>query len=358
MNTCLPLRRYLLLLGAFSWLLLPVSVSAGPGGGGGHSSGGGHFGGGHVGGGNSGGHNGGHWGRGASSGGAVSGPSVANHGRSEALSTGPRTGGTGFNNLSSFVPDNSVNPGHGTAGNPELSQLAAHGWTFVPSAGVSRPAASPRAAVRPVNATRIPGILPFRPRPRPGYGSLIFPFGPFGFGGFGLGFGGPCFFNGFTSVCGGNPFFLNGYGGNCYGPMNYWNCGYGYGGGFGLGYGYGYGPGYGWDSNSYSPLPSTDTYAPDTSPGSDAYGEYIGNGSENAQPNPVVPQAPPTQIILKNGSAYEVTAYWLSDGELYYRPVTGGLNHVPLEQLDLAATVRANSRNGVTFTLTDRPPQD
>ena len=53
-----------------------------------------------------------------------------------------------------------------------------------------------------------------------------------------------------------------------------------------------------------------------------------------------------------------MTAYWISNGELYYRPVTGGLNHVPLEQLDLSATVQANSRNGVTFTLTDRPPKD
>jgi hypothetical protein len=215
-----------------------------------------------------------------------------------------------------------------------------------------------------MSTMRFPAVLPFRPqRPRPGYGSLIFPFGPFGFspfgfGGFGYGFGGPCFFNGFTSVCGGNPFFFNGNWGNCFGGWNPWNCGYGYGGGFGLGYGY-YGPGYGWDMSSYSPAPEGDYYyPPDTSAGTEVYGGYVPNSTENAQPNPPATQAPPTQIILKNGSAYEVTAYWVANGELYYRPVTGGLNHVPLEQLDLEATVQANSRNGVAFTLTDRPPQD
>jgi len=203
-----------------------------------------------------------------------------------------------------------------------------------------------------------PSVLPFRPqRPRPGYGSLIFPFGPFG----GFGFGGPCFFNGFTSVCGGNPFLFGGYWNNCFGPVNPWNCGYGYGGGFGLGYGYGYGPGYGGgDWSNYSPAPASNYSEPDANQGMDVSGEYIPNADQNAQQAPAAPepQAPPTQIILKDGSAYEVTAYWVSGGELYYRPVTGGLNHVPLEQLDLSATVQANSRNGVTFTLTDRPPKD
>jgi hypothetical protein len=90
----------------------------------------------------------------------------------------------------------------------------------------------------------------------------------------------------------------------------------------------------------------------------DIYGGYIGDRApDSAETETTVPAAPPTQIILKDGSAFAVTSYWVSNGELYYRPVTGGLNHVPLERLDLSATVEANSRNGVPFTLSVQPPQ-
>lgn len=159
-------------------------------------------------------------------------------------------------------------------------------------------------------------------------------------------------------MCGGGPFFYGGFGPNyCFSGVGFWNCGFG---GYGLGYGYGGGYGYGVGLNAYPYDLSGSAY--DDAPNSDridVYGGYIGDGTGNTAGNaPAEPKAPPAQIILKDGSAYEVIAYWVSNGELYYRPVTGGLSHVPVDQLDLSATVEANSRNGVTFSLTDRAPQE
>lgn len=344
MNTRLPLRPFLLLLAALSWLAFPVTLSAGPGGGGGHGGGGG----GHAGGGghNSGGsHGGGHSGQSshAPSGGHLSGPSVGNYGRAPASSRGVTVAGPGFNMLSSFVPDSGSGFAHPAAATPELVEMAAHGWTFLPSAGISRPATVAHAPVRPVFPVRpnsFPSNLPLRPRPRAPFG--YYPY-------WGYGFGGPCLFNGFTSFCGWNPFWF-GYGANyCLSGIGFYDCGYG-------AYGYPYAPGYGWDWTS-SPGAGGEYESPDNSGAMDMYEGYVGSGNENAEPNNAAPRQPLTQIILKNGSAYEVTAYWVSNGELYYRPVTGGLGHVPLEQLDLSATVAANSRNGVTFTITDHPPE-
>jgi hypothetical protein len=151
------------------------------------------------------------------------------------------------------------------------------------------------------------------------------------------------------------------------------NCGSGYGYGFGYGYGYGngfglgYAPGYG--GYGLYDLPADGYYPPDNESYMDLGGGYIAEPGGTVPPdvnvgtpNPdefgteATPQAP-AQIILKDGSAYAVKSYWVSNGELYYQPVTGGLNHVPVDQLDLAATVAANSRNGVQFTLSDHPPR-
>jgi len=151
------------------------------------------------------------------------------------------------------------------------------------------------------------------------------------------------------------------------------NCGYGSGYGYGYGFGYGlgfYGLGYGW--NGLYPLPTDGYgyYAPDSNGYMDMYGGYVPEPGQGTPPNsdanppqpdevgPAANPAVPTQIILKGGTAYAVKSYWVSNGELYYQPVTGGLSHVPVDQLDLAATLNANAKNGVPFTLTDRSPHN
>ena len=205
----------------------------------------------------------------------------------------------------------------------------------------------------PPRVINIPAVRPVHPSHHPHHHP------PFWGSGFGGGFGG-CFNNGFTSVCGANPYFYGGYGSNyCFSGIGFWNCGYG--GGYGLGYygGYGYAPGQGSDYDMSGSAVEGAYDSQNESGNLEVYGGYIGGGAENTEQNPATetPQKPLPQIILKNGSAYEVTSYWVSNGELYYRPVTGGLNHVPVDQLDLSATVEANSRNGLTFELKDHPPE-
>ncbi len=351
MTTRLSLRRSILLVGALSWILLPLNVSAGPGSGHGSGGGGSHGGGGAH----------------ASAGAAhSSGSSHAAPAGRGASSTGAAYGRLGFGNSSSRPeasgsrsPMNFVaadDSSRAFAADPNLSRLAGEGWTFLPSAGisaVSSPARQSAVPAFPARVTNIPGGLPLRPRLPIRYGSAWF---------------GGCFFNGFTSICGLNPFFYGAFGANyCYSPIGFWNCPYGYGYAPGYGYydGYGYGPGYGYgyggDVNGYpSDVPAD---AQNNADNPDLYAPYFGDLNENAAQNPPeeAPQAAPArpvQIILKNGMAYLVTAYWVSNGEFFYRPVTGGLNHVPLDQLDLNSTVQANSRNGVTFQLTDHPPAE
>ena len=369
----LGLRRSILLLGALSWIALPVSLYAGPGGsGGGHGGGGGshgggggshggvsHGGGSHVGSSGGGAHFGGAVHPGASGqaspAGRASASSGAAYAHSASIGLASRPAGSGANALSSFAAVEDVNHGRGSAAaDPNLRSMAGHGWSFLPSSGITRTAPAPRVPARPVTpgrspAASIPAILPVGPHHHPHHPHhpiVIYPGG------------GGCFFNGFTNVCGGGGFFYGGVGANyCFTGYGFWNCGYGgYGLGYANGYGYGPGPGYGLDVNAYSENEGYDS--PNNSGRMDIYGGYTGDAPENSDQNTsAAPQAPRAQIILKNGSAYEVTAYWLSNGELYYRPVTGGLSHVPVDQLDLTATVEANSRNGVTFQLTDHPAE-
>jgi len=341
-------RPALLFLAAFCWLLLPGKVLGQRGGG---HAGGGHTGGGHVSG--SSGHTGSYAstsvGRGptASAGHATGAVGMPRGGYSgpyaSASSAVPVRGAQG--SLSSFVPSSSFSAQHGPVADATLAQMAAHGWMFTPSSRIVRPTdalRTPARAVIPPAARAVPVVNPpHRPflRPRP----------PFGFTRPGFGFRG-CFFNGFTTVCGGGLFFNPWWwGGGC------WN------GNWGLGY-YGwpyYGLGYGYYGGGYPPY--TDFNADEDSVRNsgrmDIYGGYIGDLPPDSGTETSVPATPPTLIILKNGSAFAVNSYWVSDGELYYRPVTGGLNHVPLGQLDLAATVEANSAKGVPFTLSVQPPQ-
>jgi len=374
MKPRLPIRSSVLLFAAFSWLSLPAVAFAGPGGqGGGHGGGGG---GGHAGGGG-GGHSGGYASAGAghsspsSSGHApvsASGPSAGYRGNAPTNYSGVSSNGTAPGTISSSTPSSGAAGERDAATYAALAHLASHGWNFTPSSGVNHLVAAQRAPVKVASApqtVRLPVILPPHAPitgrrafatatniPRPGLGPRR-----------------PCFFTGFTTVCGsGFGFFgLGLY--PC--PWQFGFAGCGYGLGYGFGYGPGYGYGYGYSADGSNPAPTSEYSSPEGNSYMELNGEYVaepGAGimppvadSPAANPDDVGPgtvPAVPAQIILKDGSAYAVKAYWVSNGELYYQPVTGGLNHVPVAQLDLSATVAANSRNGVPFTLTDRPPHN
>jgi hypothetical protein len=376
MSARLPYRLSILLFAALAWAAVPSVLFAGPGAG--HGGGGGSHGGG-------GGHSGGGGGHASAASGHISSPASGNY---RATSNAPSNGnsfhaqpgsyaasgaGSAQGALSSFAPSSESGAPRSAATEAMLSRMAARGWSFTPSAGVTRAVAAQRLPVGSLNAARvirIPAILPVRGpfgRNRAPYAtSIIIPRG-------GFGFGGPCLFNGFTSVCGPN----SGYFGSsgvypypCSPRFGYVNCGlgFGYGYGIGAGYGYGYDPGYG--AGSLDSLPADDSAPPDGSGSMDQEEGYIAEPGGTVPPDvdaeepnpdelgPVATSKAPAQIILKDGSAFAVKSYWVSHGELYYQPVTGGLNHLPVDQLDLAATVAANSRNGVPFTLSDRPPHD
>jgi len=350
-------RPAFLLLAVFCWLASPVFVSAAPGPGAGGSSGGHGGGGGHAG--SSGGRSGsyattsvGHAPASAPAGTHYSAPAAAGGGHVRGgayVSSGPAAGASG--SLATFASSASGGVGygsvsvHGPVSNAALSQLAAHGWTFAPSSGV-RPAAQP-VAVRPAAAVPVTRGVPIvvpphnRPRPHPPFATTVI-VSP----GFGFAFaGGGCINNGFTTVCGiGGGFFP------------YWGLGYGYGWGYPAGYGY-YGNSVAGYYGASEPYVSTaDDLYPQNSGRMDIYGGYSANALTPPAEEDTTPAQPPTHIILKDGSAFAVTTYWVADGELYYRPVTGGLNHVPLDQIDLNATVAANSKNNVPFTLSERKP--
>jgi len=263
----------------------------------------------------------------------VNGPSGGYSGYAQPNSHAALGAGEGPRALSSFVPSSESAAQRG-ATEAALSRLAAHGWNFTPSSGITRPVAAP--------TTRFPAILPLRwpfgGRRFPYATGAIFPGAGFGYGGY------PCAWR-----------------------FGFQGCGFGYGFGYN-GYGFGYGVG------GIYPYLADNYYAPDISPDNSGYtdlnGDYIAEPGGTVPPDveagtsnpdefgPAETPRAPAQIILKDGSAYAVKSYWVSNGQLYYQPVTGGLNHVPVDQLDLAATVAANSRNGVPFTLSDRPPHD
>lgn len=61
--------------------------------------------------------------------------------------------------------------------------------------------------------------------------------------------------------------------------------------------------------------------------------------------------APQTLLVFTDGSAYGVADYWLDDGRLHYLTSDGVEKSVPLERIDLYATVKVNWERGVQFTL-------
>jgi hypothetical protein len=179
-------------------------------------------------------------------------------------------------------------------------------------------------------------------------------FDPFFFSPFGFGFGFGC-----------DPFWNWGCSRFAFGPGFGFGAGFGYGadfgyGGFGNGWDLGYynGGGYGGSGLTFNAMgPSS---APDDMPSlegnsgdwqdapannsqaTDASGNYL-----NAQPYVV--------IILRDGSSYAVSDYWLAGGKLHYITSYGGENSVDVNQLDLQRTVNDNATRGIEFTLRPTP---
>jgi hypothetical protein len=56
-------------------------------------------------------------------------------------------------------------------------------------------------------------------------------------------------------------------------------------------------------------------------------------------------------LILKNGATHVVTDYWVEDGYIEYISRDGTRSHIPIDALDLEATVRENSARGLPFVL-------
>ncbi|MFZ0639500.1 MAG: hypothetical protein WAN33_10425 [Candidatus Acidiferrales bacterium] len=190
---------------------------------------------------------------------------------------------------------------------------------------------------------------PFGPRPcigriNPcgfgfGFGSPFF--NPFFFSGFGFGFGGPCFFGGVFSPCGFGPFGLGLY------DLDY-------------GYDFGNGDFYSpaeepppppWNADEDNPPVEFPTYSveypflPAPLPPPVPYSAQVGTAAQ-----PVV------KLVLKDGTIFGVTAYWLADGRLNYITTYNIQTSIPIDDLDLQKTVDLNYKLGITFTLTPKPP--
>jgi hypothetical protein len=209
-------------------------------------------------------------------------------------------------------------------------------------AGSNRSAAS--SAVKPVRNTfannpRATGISEGRFHHHP---IIFYPYYPFGFYPFGYGFGFGC------------------------DPL--WGCPAGFGYGFGFGYGLGYGAGFGYgggDLGYYSGAPDyggSDLNFNATTPSSpEDMGSPEGNAGDwqdasvdNSQSSNASPQ-PYVVLILRDGSSYAVSDYWLAGGKLHYVTSYGGENSIDANQLDLQRTVNENALRGITFTLRPAP---
>jgi len=78
-------------------------------------------------------------------------------------------------------------------------------------------------------------------------------------------------------------------------------------------------------------------------------------------PEPLSPEqanaSPLILLVLKDGTIYGVTDYWLDGGQLHYLASYGGANTLSLDHLDLQKTVDENWKRGVSFVLRPGPEQ-
>ena len=187
-----------------------------------------------------------------------------------------------------------------------------------------------------------------------GFGpSIFFGFlGPFGFSP--LGFGSTCIFDGFFQNCFLSPVNFSPFGFGAFGPFGLYGSWYG---------GYNFAP-YG---SSFLSMPPVDNLPP-------AFGDYLPNTNYapayifEPEPLPVPEEAPPSanaseaiqpvvNLVLKDGTVFGVTSYWLVNDRLFYITTYKIQSSIPIGQLDLQKTVDMNWKRGVAFTLTPQAPQ-
>ena len=293
-----------ILIGAVCLLVtacLHAPVALAQHGGGAH---GGGFGGGHFGGG------GGHFGGGGTHSGARSG-GHASAPRSTPAPTAPR-GTTGAG---------AMLPGSGSVAHGPVALVAP--TRFNSSSAAFRPRPVPHPT----------------PQPQPVFFVPVF-------------IGSPFFYGGFNSYWGCDPFW--GWGG-CYSPF-----GFGYGGGWGYG-GY-YGGLYGWGGPGYNGWGGgTSGFGLDN--GSNLYSSSNAGDLGTPSETYVSPSYPTdtrardlVELFFKDGTVYDVTDYWVADGQLHFLTVdTRGektVEHVlPFDSLDLQTTVDDNTSRGFKFQL-------
>ena len=173
-------------------------------------------------------------------------------------------------------------------------------------------------------------------------------------------------------IYGGGGYFPYGYGGYGFGGFGYGGYGFGYGfypyslwnlgwgSGFGFGYGMGYGFGYGYGSGfGYGPGFGLGYYDNGLGYGSSSantqssgdYGPFATLDAKTNQPGALPDPAQESTLVLKDGTSYTVTDYWMADGKLHFVTAENGESIVDIEQVDLQGTVEQNSKRGVTFTL-------
>jgi hypothetical protein len=345
------LGRMLLAASVVVWLAAPVGAQ--------------HGGGGHAGGG----HGGGHAGSGHASGGHAGSTSSAGASSGHSSGSGQAAPMFGHGSFGPASASGGARPGSAThaSGSAQATTPAFTGMYYVPAQaptqspsrlifrGLTSPS-SPR--VQPSSRFGPMGMvapMPMRVRSVGFVGSRPFPervfFEPqpfcnrsFSFVGFGFGFhhhrhflfGGfplvapfDCFFNGFNTVCFGQPFgnpffghagFLSPFGSFGFAGVEAFET---------------------IDNSVAAPVGANDV------------GPYSSDIVPEAQP---AQAASPTQnplgvIVLTDGTAYEVTDYWLDGGRLHYLTSYGGENSIPLDRLNLEETVNQNWQHGITFTL-------
>jgi hypothetical protein len=178
-------------------------------------------------------------------------------------------------------------------------------------------------------------------RPCFGIGNPCFGFGqpffnPFFFSGFGFGFGGGCFSGGFLNSCGFAPFGLGLY------DMDW-------------GLGYDYGDGYFYPTGE-EPPPPPENPTEDNPPPNYAPGYYFLPPPDEAVAAASAETQPLVKLELKDGTIFDVYSYWLQDDRLNYITTYNIQTSIPVEDLDLQKTVDLNEKLGVTFTLSNKPP--
>jgi hypothetical protein len=315
-----------------------------------HGGGGGGGGGSHSGGGGGGSHassGGGHASTGTSHTGSGSHPTSANTGGNP---SNPNGGGHWWNpfrsNSSNSEAKSGTNSGaKGTSDGNTRFAATNNVWQDPPAvntrattkyyAGANRSAASSTA--KPVRNTFANNPHATGISQNVFHHHVYYPYYPYGFYPYGYGFG--------------------------FGCDPWWGCpaGFGYGFGYGAGFGYGGGdlgyysgaPDYGGsDMNFNATTPSSspeDMGAPE-----DHAGDWQDAPADNSQQNNANAQ-PYAVLILRDGSSYAVSDYWLAGGKLHYVTSYGGENSIDANQLDLQRTVNENALRGVTFTLRPAP---